>query len=288
MLEAMQNEENAFVTLTYSDGELPWLKLGSKDFSGLRATLEPRHLQLFLKRLRRVIAPLKVRFFGVGEYGEDGDRREVWNPHYHVALFGFPRCSYGDSRWSARQPCRCASCVVVERCWNRGFVGLGAIEMKSAQYIAGYTVKKMTGADDARLGGRVPEFARMSLRPGIGAIGLAAVASACGVGGYVQRAGDVPAQLDHGGRGLPLGRYLRRKLREECGLDAAAPAATIEAAAAQLQDLRTAATVVEVSASGRRIERRNDKLFARLIVEQGAQKVRQIEARLKIYERVKG
>lgn len=55
---------------------------------------------------------------------------------------------------------------------------------------------------------------------------------------------DVPLSLQHGTRKLPLGRYLRRKLRTFIGRDADAPAAVIHAQKEQLRPLLEAAKAV--------------------------------------------
>lgn len=173
----------SFVTLTYSDEFLP--DAGS---------LEPRDLQLFLKRVRKHKA---LRFFAVGEYGDLSER-----PHYHVVMYGMS-VEDGD---------------LLQRCWGAGFVDVRELTQELAQYAAGYVVKKMTRRDDDRLGGRYPEFARMSLRPGIGAVSIPEIAEALrSRHGWdeISRTGDVPAVLSHGNKKLPLGRYLRKKLREQ-------------------------------------------------------------------------
>lgn len=95
--------------------------------------------------------------------------------------------------------------------------------MASANYIAGYVTKKMTSVSDERLQGRRPEFARMSLKPGIGARALEAVALAMMRSKLDQSMVDVPTGLRHGAEVLRLGRYLRRKLREEIGRSPACP-----------------------------------------------------------------
>lgn len=74
-------------------------------------------------------------------------------------------------------------------------------------YIAGYVVKKMTHSLDPRLDGRDREFARMSLRPGLGAVALAPVVLA-----LVQHGLPVPLGLRHEKKIMPLGRYLRREI----------------------------------------------------------------------------
>lgn len=106
---------------------------------------------------------------------------------------------------------------------------VGTLTSRSAQYITGYVAKKMTRPDDVRLDGRYPEFARMSLRPGIGAGALHDVASAMMRWKLEDKLVDVPVALRHGSSELPLGRYLRRLLRRYVGLDEKAPQAVLEA-----------------------------------------------------------
>lgn len=57
MLEASKHEQNCFITLTYNDANLP------------KEGVCKRSAQLFMKRLRKSIEPLKVRYFLCGEYG---------------------------------------------------------------------------------------------------------------------------------------------------------------------------------------------------------------------------
>lgn len=188
LLEQACHEESSFWTLTYDDEHLP-----------PGGTVVPRHLQLWLKRLRKA-SGRHLRFFGVGEYGDESQR-----PHYHAAIFGVSRVEGPEFH-----------------CWPYGHVHVGDLTLQSAQYVAGYVTKKMTNVDDPRLAGRHPEFARMSLRPGIGALAMPDVAGALSdVHGarLLSEAGDVPLALRHGGRSLPLGRYLRRKLRDELGFE---------------------------------------------------------------------
>lgn len=194
ILESLSHPASCFVTLTYNDDHIP---------EG--GTLNPDDTKLFLKRLRKAYHPLKLRYYLVGEYGD-----RTLRPHYHIALFGVPP----DAVYT------------IADAWARngnpiGHVVVGTLTFESAAYIAGYVTKKMTKADDPRLGGRHPEFARMSLRPGIGALAMDQVADMLHtrVGSrLIAETGDVPTVLRHGGKPMPLGRYLRRKLREKVGV----------------------------------------------------------------------
>lgn len=65
-------EHATFVTFTYKPEFLP-----------PGGTLEKKHLQDFFKRLRKSIAPRKIRYYASGEYGDKKGR-----PHYHAIIFG--------------------------------------------------------------------------------------------------------------------------------------------------------------------------------------------------------
>lgn len=225
MLETKAHGQSAFATLTYaSDADV-------RGVSGV-ASLNPRHAQDWLKRLRRQIEPLRIRYFLVGEYGDVTER-----PHFHAALFGFPTCEYGNTRKMER--C-CNACETVRRSWGHGHIFLGDLTLQSAAYIAGYVTKKLDSKNPA-LGERFPEFARMSLRPGIGAPALREVAQTVVRHELVDRLGDVPSQLTHGTKTFPLGRYLTRKLRSRCGLSESAPEITVQKSQEELRPMWEAA-----------------------------------------------
>lgn len=215
LLESFLHERSTFVTLTYDQAHYP-----------PGGNLVPRDLVLFLKRLRFHIKPVPIRYFGVGEYGE-----ETWRPHYHLALFGIGREATPD----------------VQTAWGKGHVFLGDLTAKSAAYICGYVTKKMTSAEDQRLGGRHPEFARMSRRPGIGHGAIEAIRASlddregCKQVGLV---GDVPSTLRHGGKQMPLGRYLKDKLREALGYEKGLPEGKL------LEWLQEMSTVQEAAIRG--------------------------------------
>lgn len=198
MLEGYKHGDSCFVTLTYDDKHVP-------------RYLDKSHYQGFLKRLRKVAFPRKIRYFLAGEYGELSAR-----PHFHAILFGIDPISAGGSDGRSG---------LVQKCWNSGKAGgfeslgytfVGELTHASASYVAGYLTKKLGGSiDDEHR-----EFARMSLRPGIGAWAMDDVARALqsdhGMDSVVAN-GDVPSVLRSGKRMLPLGRYLRRELRGKLG-----------------------------------------------------------------------
>lgn len=197
-LESLCHEENCFVTLTYRDEDLP---------EG--ASVRPDHMSSFVKRLRERVKPTRFRFFGVGEYGDESER-----PHYHLSLFGLS----GVTDRIGREVRFYGAAGFISECWPYGNVMVAEFNELTAQYVAGYVVKKMTAKEDDRLNGRHPEFARMSLRPGLGAMAMPKIIQQLRDTGqeWILET-DVPRSLKLGKRSIPLGRYLLRKLREEAG-----------------------------------------------------------------------
>ncbi len=159
MHEAQLHADTSFITLTYDDEHVP--RFGS---------LLMDDWQKFFKRLRKRVG--KVRFFGCGEYGEQFGR-----PHYHACLFGldFPdKCA-----WARRGSHDVFRSDLLESVWTFGQSEIGSLTFESAAYVARYCVKKITGKqaeahyqcvdpETGELGERLPEFATMSRRPGIG------------------------------------------------------------------------------------------------------------------------
>lgn len=259
MLEAALHEKNSFVTLTYNDENLP-----------SDGSLDPAHVRDWLKRLRRRVAPSTFRFFLVGEYGDETQR-----PHYHAGLFGFPSCEFGQSTYSKRRLTCCHWCELVRTSWGFGNVYLGTLEADSAQYLAGYVTKKMTRRDDPRLKGRHPEFGRMSLRPGIGHDAMYDLASVL-LTYNREKDKDVPQSLRHGTTQLPLGRYLRGRLREMVGKDGKISQEAMDELSQEMQVLRLSA----------RNDKENPSVKAHLIAStQG--RADGFEARAKIYKQRK-
>lgn len=189
VLESLTHSENSFLTLTYDEAHIPE-----------NGTLVPKHWTDFLKRFRLAIAPERVRFFAVGEYGDESQR-----PHYHACLFGVGPFAHD----------------IVQRCWRFGFTYLAEFSPATAAYVAGYVVKKFAGKAVC-LDGRHPEFTRQSNRPGIGAGAARVLANALEKAGEKKRllegSSPLPLSVRIGGDEVFLGRYLREVLRKELGL----------------------------------------------------------------------
>lgn len=184
--------DTVFTTLTYEPGKEPINEEGA-------AVVDREDVRNFLKRLRKRVGYGVFRYFGCAEYGP-----QTWRPHYHINLFGLSVYHEKD----------------ITECWGKGFVSVFPFESGRAQYCAEYTVKKMTHKDDWRLDGRAPEFAFMSLKPGIGKPFAQYLADQLYLktGWDITKEKDVPKNLKIGGKTHVLGRYLRHCIREEIGM----------------------------------------------------------------------
>lgn len=183
-------------TLTYDERHVP------KDGS-----LSKRDHQLFLKKLRQRLLPLRVRYYLAGEYGDENGR-----PHYHFLLFGFrPRDLV---RVVAGTPFPLFDSPMIRDIWEQGMVRVGDVTIQSAMYVAGYVMKKVDQVGRRRkwscdpetgeLHAIQPEYAAMSRRPGLGH-------------GWHEKYGDEVARLGSvrvdGAEVMPP-RYYDEKLRE--------------------------------------------------------------------------
>lgn len=131
----------------------------------------------------------------------------------------------------------------------------------------------MTARDDARLKGRHPEFSRSSMNPGIGAGAAAEIASTLLQFNLDQREADVPSALQYeNGRKLPLGRYMKKKIREQIGRDDVEPKASQLARSKELLPMRN--------------DLRNSKTefsLKKKLLDSKAGKVASLEARFRIF-----
>lgn len=270
MLESFLWEDNSMVTLTYDDAHLPRLE----DGRGFLTRGPKSDLTLWLKRFRKSLEPVRVRFYAAGEYGD-----ENWRPHFHVVLFNYPNCRFGQSRYTPlrRDGSRlvsncCDRCDRIRDTWGKGDIKLIELNDHTAQYSCGYVTKKMTNKDHPALKGLPPEYAVMSRRPGLGVDFMWDVASTFMEFNLEKRQIDVPSILQYGSRHLPLGRFLTRRLRVLCGRDEKAPVEVLEKIKEELSALRESAFDRSVS-------------FAEEIVKENTQAVLNMEARFKINDR---
>lgn len=162
MDESRCHDLSIFVTLTYSDENLP---------SG--STLVKAHFQSFMKRLRSFHgAP--IRYYHCGEYGETTNR-----PHYHALLFGI---DFADKKKHSVNPQgqTLYKSETLEKLWGFGHCLIGQVTFETAAYTARYCVKKINGEKQAEAYRmvdletgetfeRIPPYSTMSLKPGIGA-----------------------------------------------------------------------------------------------------------------------
>lgn len=159
--ESKSHTENCFITLTYDGARLPD-----------NGSLVVRHVQLFLKRLRKKNKEKKIKYFHCGEYG-----RKFHRPHYHVLLFGH---AFKDQIfWKKINDNNLYISKELSDAWQLGFASIGALTAASAAYVARYVLKKKFGEiavehytkidkSTGEVLERKPEYITMSRRPGIG------------------------------------------------------------------------------------------------------------------------
>lgn len=168
--EASLHDENCYITLTYNEQNLP--ETGS---------LNRRDYQLFMKKLRKHLAPKKVRFKMCGEYGTNQDitsLQTIGRPHYHAIIFGH---EFTDLEEHSTNPSgdTLYTSPTLDKLWGKGFCTLGEVTFESAAYVARYIMKKINGEEaedhyethDPATGEStplLPEFTAQSNRPGIG------------------------------------------------------------------------------------------------------------------------
>lgn len=153
MHEASLWPENCFVTLTYGRDCLPaGSSLCHDDF------------QLFMKRLRKK-AGKPVRFYMCGEYGPETQR-----PHYHACLFNVDFRVDRKAAGKSGSGAMFYESAELSALWKHGFATVQDLVPETASYCARYIMKKVLGKESAAFyGDRRPEYAAMSLKPGIGA-----------------------------------------------------------------------------------------------------------------------
>ena len=177
---------NSFITLTYRDAAACTPEQYRDGwFIPADWSLNKKHFQDFMKRLRSRYSDVRIRFFHCGEYGnkcrhgrvKECDLCNVGRPHYHAILFNleFNDLEAFDTTDDGRI---LYTSPTLEDIWKYGRVQVGTVTMESAAYVARYNLKKITGllAEEHyksydEYGEWKPiqqEYVTMSRRPGIG------------------------------------------------------------------------------------------------------------------------
>lgn len=154
MHEAQMHEVNCFLTLTFNDESLQKM---CPDGS-----LNKRHMQLFMKRLRKKFPKRVIRYYYCGEYGENFSR-----PHYHLILFNL---DFPDKKlFKQHNDTKYYTSDILADIWPYGFNIIGEVTFESASYVARYVTKKINGDNsESHYKGKAKEFGQASLKPGIG------------------------------------------------------------------------------------------------------------------------
>lgn len=159
--ESQLHTENQFLTLTYNDENIP-----------TGGSLLKSDFQKFMKRYRKLINPIKIRYYMCGEYGE-----KTLRPHYHAIIFGhefedqehYKTSNNGDKLYRSK---------MLEDLWSikqkpMGHCLIGSVTFESAAYVARYILKKVNGngafdhyntvcTNTGLISTRIPEYTTMS------------------------------------------------------------------------------------------------------------------------------
>lgn len=157
--EGQMHERNSYITLTYSEKNLP-----------RNGSLNVCDWQMFAKRMRKRLGPF--RFFMCGEYGEENGR-----PHHHAIIFGQ---DFGKDRyeWPVSSKHMSWRSPTLESLWPMGQSLIDELTFDSAAYVASYIMKKIGGdqaeehyrrvdPDTGEVFAVKPEFVTMSRRKGL-------------------------------------------------------------------------------------------------------------------------
>jgi len=210
--EASQHDNTTFLTLTVDDDHMPWhgslsKKLLAGFFKRLRHEATRIHNPRYSNSRSNALTnnqPTFIRFFGCGEYGTTTKRA-----HYHALLFGlWPQDAriYGADTFTSES---------LSLLWKEGTHQFSKANPDRIAYVCGYVNKKMGTMRDRSAYGvvdpdtgeyheRIPEFAVMSRRPGIG------------TQWFTKYETDLRrAQLHYDGRYVSIPRFYERKYQEQ-------------------------------------------------------------------------
>lgn len=161
MHEKKSHDKSSYLTLTYNPASLP-----------APPSLDKTHFPSFIKRARERFG--KLRYFHVGEYGDDNRR-----PHYHSIIFGQDWSHDRELYKKSKDGFNLYTSTSLDETWGHGKCFIGAVSLESCGYCARYILKKVTGPDaeqhyehvdpnTGEVSDLQPEYITMSLKPGIG------------------------------------------------------------------------------------------------------------------------
>lgn len=114
--ELSVSPDACFVTLTYDEDSCP-------DF------VSKSELQKFVKRLRKSLPRQSLKYYAIGDYGDQTAR-----PHYHLILYGL---SYSDPR----------TAYFIAKAWPFGHIDVGTCTDQSISYVTKYLLDALQRSD---------------------------------------------------------------------------------------------------------------------------------------------
>lgn len=165
MLELDHSKTALFLTLTYDDEHIT-PAMYDDNLEAWWFTLVKKDLQDFNKRLRYYFDGKEIRFYAVGEYGD-----QTLRPHYHGIYFGLSLDDFPDAdvKFYNKHKQPIYESPFLAKIWQNGICSLANVSWQSCAYVARYNLKKLGAGLDGLAESRncIPEFSLMSRRPGI-------------------------------------------------------------------------------------------------------------------------
>jgi len=145
--ELLEHKENCFITLTYEKNPV---------------RLHKEDMQNFIKRLRKSIEPIKIKYFSVGEYGDKNFR-----PHYHIIIFGY---DFNDRQFlrMSQSDIPIYDSKELNKLWPEGIAIIQEANANTVRYSARYSAKLKIDLPEHLK--NYPEYNTMSQSLGVEAI----------------------------------------------------------------------------------------------------------------------
>ena len=168
-LEEQLHDESIFLTLTYDNKHYP-----------PNGGLVKSDVQNFVRRLKEKVAPKKIKYYFVGEYGDQTNR-----PHYHAIIYGYEPAANTIEQISNENGMPLYSSTELTKLWSKrkgtdpiGYAVYGHVNWDTCSYVARYVTKKINDSPEANTNvdnearfkyrGNIQEFALSSRNPAIG------------------------------------------------------------------------------------------------------------------------